>query len=201
VLLGADRHGGRISPRHGRPLFAAREWQTNLDICLEFQPLTKLHHLGQCRLDSWRYLAVRLGVGSHAANGIHEGMQQTLLILSFTIPKKYFRTKEILQASQLPQASSYCQQLWIGSHDQRAPRPPGVVNGVLYAVSGNSGTVLATVVAYDPVTNSWTTEAAMPTGRANLAPGVVNAVLYAVGGPRYRRSLRPIREPSSWAQT
>src|SRR5881396_2926876 len=44
----------------------------------------------------------------------------------------------------------------------------GVVNGILYAVggSGNFGSpavVLATVEAYDPATNSWTTKASMPT--------------------------------------
>jgi N-acetylneuraminic acid mutarotase len=76
----------------------------------------------------------------------------------------------------------------------RAPMPTarsglavGVVNGVLYAVGGHSdawGSAgdLATVEAYDPVTNSWTTKAPMPTARSGLAVGVVNGVLYAVGG-------------------
>lgn len=88
----------------------------------------------------------------------------------------------------------------------------GVVNGILYAVGGNvrgqgavtsyarsaarsffpAGTlafnlqsadhVVATVEAYDPVTNTWTTKAPMPTPRSMLAVGVVNGILYAVGG-------------------
>jgi len=63
----------------------------------------------------------------------------------------------------------------------------GVVNGILYAVGGRVGSGLAsvpvaTVEAYDPVTNSWTTKASMPTARLDPAVGVVNGILYALGG-------------------
>jgi N-acetylneuraminic acid mutarotase len=64
----------------------------------------------------------------------------------------------------------------------------GVVDGVLYAVGGNSGsgydptTILATVEAYDPATNAWTTRAPLPTPRAGLAVVVVDGILYAIGG-------------------
>ena len=63
----------------------------------------------------------------------------------------------------------------------------GVVNGILYAVGGfgNLGSppaLLATVEAYDPATNSWTTRASMPTARNDLAVGVANGILYAIGG-------------------
>src|SRR5205823_9010767 len=51
----------------------------------------------------------------------------------------------------------------------------GVMNGSLYSVG-------APVQAYDPVANSWTTKASMPTRRGGLGVGVVNGVLYAVGG-------------------
>ncbi|HVE77384.1 MAG TPA: HYR domain-containing protein, partial [Gemmatimonadaceae bacterium] len=74
----------------------------------------------------------------------------------------------------------------------RAPMPTprqslgaGVVNGVLYAVGGFRETFqapLATVEAYDPATNSWTTKAPMPTARHGLAVAVVNGILYAMGG-------------------
>src|SRR5256886_59907 len=58
----------------------------------------------------------------------------------------------------------------------------GVVNGIVYAVGGAGwSTVLATVEAYDPATNTWTTKAPMPTAR-RTAVGVVNGTLYAVGG-------------------
>jgi energy-converting hydrogenase Eha subunit A len=64
----------------------------------------------------------------------------------------------------------------------------GVVNGILYAVGGIPGTgndndtALATVEAYDPTTDSWTTKASMPTARRAMGIGVVNGILYAVGG-------------------
>ncbi len=64
----------------------------------------------------------------------------------------------------------------------------GVVNGVLYAVGGRNpdptGTtlVVGTVEAYDPVTDTWTARAAMPTPRADLAVAVVDGILYAIGG-------------------
>ena len=83
----------------------------------------------------------------------------------------------------------------------KAPMPTGrqgmgvgVANGVLYAIGGfsihytatggysSSESILATVEAYDPVANSWTTKAPMATSRYNLAVGVVNGVVYAVGG-------------------
>ena len=63
----------------------------------------------------------------------------------------------------------------------------GVVNGILYAVGGAIQpdpwtNRLATVEAYDPTTNAWTTKAPMPTPRWGLGVGVVNGILYAVGG-------------------
>jgi N-acetylneuraminic acid mutarotase len=62
------------------------------------------------------------------------------------------------------------------------------INGVLYAVGGDVGccyqpsNMVATVEAYDPATNTWTTKASMPTARAELGVGVVNGILYAVDG-------------------
>ncbi len=63
----------------------------------------------------------------------------------------------------------------------------GVVNNLLftklYVVGGAAGgSILSTNEAYDPLTNSWTTEAAMPTARFGLQAGVINGVLYAAGG-------------------
>ena len=62
----------------------------------------------------------------------------------------------------------------------------GAINGKLYAVGGESNiptpTIVGSVEAYDPVTDLWTTKAAMPTARAFLGVGVVNGLLYAVGG-------------------
>ncbi len=58
----------------------------------------------------------------------------------------------------------------------------GVVNGVLYALGGSDAGIMATMEVYDPATDTWTTNTAMPTARDGLAGGVVNGVLYAVGG-------------------
>ena len=75
---------------------------------------------------------------------------------------------------------------------QPIPAPPfgagvGVVNGILYAVGGiapgGSGVVVTgTLQAYDPVSNTWTTKAPMPTPRLGFRVGVVNGILYTVGG-------------------
>lgn len=60
----------------------------------------------------------------------------------------------------------------------------GVANGIIYAVGGTSPASVfdATVDAYDPTTNSWTTRTPMLTGRYGLGVSVVNGILYAVGG-------------------
>ena len=75
---------------------------------------------------------------------------------------------------------------------QAIPAPPfgdavAVVNGILYAIGGvapsSSGAVVSgTVQAYDPVSNTWTTKAPMPTPRLGFGVGVVNGILYTVGG-------------------
>lgn len=82
-----------------------------------------------------------------------------------------------------------------GSWVTKAPMPTarhqpgvGIVNGILYAVGGLSGNpfegtgTLSTFEAYDPVTNTWTTKAPLPTPTGGLAVGVVGGVLYAIGG-------------------
>jgi energy-converting hydrogenase Eha subunit A len=79
---------------------------------------------------------------------------------------------------------------WLAKASMPTPREGlavGVVNGILYAVGGYNSAVpvdvgLGTVEAYDPIANSWTTKAPMPTPRSRFSVGVVNGVLYAVGG-------------------
>ena len=41
---------------------------------------------------------------------------------------------------------------------------------------------MATVEAYDPATDTWTSQAPLPTARKDFAAGVVDGILYAVGG-------------------
>jgi N-acetylneuraminic acid mutarotase len=75
----------------------------------------------------------------------------------------------------------------------RAGLAIAVVNGILYAIGGYGGFTehdvgysncceVATVEAYDPSTDSWTTKAPMPTARAFVGVGVINGIVYAAGG-------------------
>lgn len=69
---------------------------------------------------------------------------------------------------------------------------PGVavVNGILYVIGGwvNGGGPtthlgrLATVEAYDPATDRWTTKAPMPTPRYALGAAALDGIIYAIGG-------------------
>ena len=82
------------------------------------------------------------------------------------------------------------------SWSTKAPMPTkrqsaasGVIAGKLYVAGGvklpDSGfifDVLANLEAYDPVSNSWTTLAPMPTARSAAGAGVVNGILYVIGG-------------------
>lgn len=69
----------------------------------------------------------------------------------------------------------------------RAAASGGVIDGKLYVAGGCIGSdcrigVVNTLEAYDPVANTWTTLAPMPTRRYNAAAGVVNGRLYLAGG-------------------
>jgi N-acetylneuraminic acid mutarotase len=61
------------------------------------------------------------------------------------------------------------------------------VGGILYAMGGDTGKngpdpILGTVEAYDPLTDTWSTKATMPTPRSNFAIVAVNGIIYAIGG-------------------
>ncbi len=60
------------------------------------------------------------------------------------------------------------------------------VNGLVYAVAGMNFEDMATVEAYDPMTNSWGARAPLPSPRSELSVATVNNVLYAIGGIRDR---------------
>jgi N-acetylneuraminic acid mutarotase len=80
--------------------------------------------------------------------------------------------------------------MWTAQTPMPTPRlflTSSVVDGEIYAVGGGvqAGGGLAalnTVEAYDPVTNTWTTKAALPTARAFPTSSVVDGELYVTGG-------------------
>lgn len=67
----------------------------------------------------------------------------------------------------------------------------GVLNGILYAVGGSSavgcgGALYASLEAYDPGTNTWTTKAPMPSAKCELGAAIgLNGLLYVVGGSTF----------------
>jgi N-acetylneuraminic acid mutarotase len=70
---------------------------------------------------------------------------------------------------------------------KRAGLSTGAVNGKIYAIGGgiSQGDVakgLKTVEVYDPVTNTWTKKASMPTPRFSASISVVNGKIYNIGG-------------------
>lgn len=69
----------------------------------------------------------------------------------------------------------------------RAIAGGGVINGKLYVVGGCIGSdcrigVTNALEEYDPVANSWTSRAALPTARFGAATGVIGGRLYVAGG-------------------
>jgi hypothetical protein len=73
-----------------------------------------------------------------------------------------------------------------------APCPAGQTGTCVYAVGGfnpGNGGIVATVESYNPATNAWSTDASLPTARADLAAaadgcpaGQTGACVYALGG-------------------
>jgi N-acetylneuraminic acid mutarotase len=59
-----------------------------------------------------------------------------------------------------------------------------VVDGKIYVIGGDSGgdMLIVTVDVYDPLTDSWTTKADMPTPRGASGTSVVDGKIYAIGG-------------------
>jgi len=66
------------------------------------------------------------------------------------------------------------------------PGGVGVIGGQIYVVGGYSSSGYSVPVAdnqiYNPVTNTWSSGAALPTGTSQAAAAVVNNVLYVIGG-------------------
>jgi N-acetylneuraminic acid mutarotase len=84
-----------------------------------------------------------------------------------------------------------------------------VVNGIIYIIGGNTGggfgegLVLATVEAYDPATDTWTSKANMPAPRFGERAAVIDGKIYVVNGqdcsctPSGQTSTMFIYDPST----
>ena len=58
-----------------------------------------------------------------------------------------------------------------------------MINNKLYVVGGREvSSVSARLDVYNPATNTWVTQASMPTARQSPAAAVINGKLYVVGG-------------------
>jgi hypothetical protein len=66
----------------------------------------------------------------------------------------------------------------------RSGAAAATVNGIIYAIGGGNtaSPYLATIEAYDPATNTWTTKASMSTIRNSPAAVSLGSLLYAIGG-------------------
>src|SRR5918912_4499502 len=64
------------------------------------------------------------------------------------------------------------------------------VNGVLYAIGGNSSMPLGANEAYNPKSTSWTQKAPMLTARHHTASAIVNGKIYVFGGRQLDNSSR-----------
>ena len=66
-----------------------------------------------------------------------------------------------------------------------------VYNDKIYCIGGTIGTIggnneyVGNNEVYDPSTDTWQTEASMPTPRADLSANVVNGKIYLIGGMEY----------------
>ena len=74
-----------------------------------------------------------------------------------------------------------------------------VVNGKIYAIGGGGGVwpnnrQFSTVEEYDPLRNTWTKKAGMPTPRSSLSTGVVDGKIYAIGGWDGNAFIRTVEE-------
>jgi N-acetylneuraminic acid mutarotase len=90
-----------------------------------------------------------------------------------------------------------------------------VYDGKIYCIGGTVGPIgdnngyVGNVEVYDPSTDTWQTEASMPTPRADLTANVVNGKIYLIGGMQYssqspfyvEANLTEIYDPStnSWS--
>jgi hypothetical protein len=81
--------------------------------------------------------------------------------------------------------------IWTQKADMPTPRwvqTSAVVNGKIYVIGGYTGDPdgipLSTVEEYDPVTNTWTRRADMPTARCDFvgSSAVVDGKIYVIGG-------------------
>ena len=120
-----------------------------------------------------------------------------------------FLTASFVIAAKPVSAAAPVENSWVSKapmHVARSDLRVAVVNGKIYAIGGNTQNgVVGVNEVYDPATDSWTTEAPMPTAAA-VASGVFNNKIYFAGGffdANYvASSLTQIYDPNTdmWSQ-
>ena len=92
---------------------------------------------------------------------------------------------------------------WARKADMPTPRwspTSAVVNGKIYVIGGGesepSDRVLSTVEEYDPIIDTWTTKADMPTARGWTSPSsaVVDGKIYVIGGWDGNKMISTVEE-------
>jgi N-acetylneuraminic acid mutarotase len=113
-----------------------------------------------------------------AGNGVPSG--RLILDSTSTPPPGWTYIDAVLQSDS---------QEWrtrTGMKTKRFEFGVGVWNDQIYAIGGSTGEetgpIVGTNEAYDPLLNSWISYATMTTPRSRLAIGVVNDKIYAMGG-------------------
>lgn len=99
-------------------------------------------------------------------------------------------------SATLPTVEAYdpVTNTWASKASMPTPRQhlsTSVVDGRVYAIGGAKGTstwgsrtIFSTVEVYDPVADTWTPKASLPTARAMLSASVISRKIYAIGGGR-----------------
>jgi N-acetylneuraminic acid mutarotase len=104
---------------------------------------------------------------------------------------------------------------WTKKADMPTPRIglcTSVVEGKIYAIGGshewhggNDFTCLSIVEEYDPVTDTWTRKADIPTARGGSAAGVLDGKIYVIGGVNRKTVFVTVEEydpaTDTWIKT
>ncbi len=97
------------------------------------------------------------------------------------------------------------ENIWVSKAEMQQGRncKVAVVNQKIYAIGGNIGGFFDTNEEYDPITNTWTFKASMPTPRSHFGIATFDNKIYCIGGyiPGGPTDVNEVYDPSTdtWA--